>query len=135
MLEPKKEKIKKSEEDKKGRPSLYKPEYCEMLINHMEKGFSFRSFAGVIRVNFDTVYEWEKVHKEFSDAKKIGEGLALMYDEKLLDDLSKGTYGKSANTATHIFKLKNLWKWSDKVEIEQTTREIKINIDSDDDGL
>ena len=73
-----------------GRPSLYKPEYCEMLISHMEKGFSFRSFAGIVRVNFDTVYEWEKVHPAFSDAKKTGEALQLVYDERLLDQLSKG---------------------------------------------
>ena len=115
-----------------GRPTLYKPEYCDMLISHMEKGFSFRSFAGVIRVDFDTLYEWDRTHRDFSDAKKIGHGLQLVYDENMLDDLSRGNHGKSASSATHIFKMKNCHKWVDKVESEVTTREIKINIDKDD---
>ena len=27
-----------------GRPTKYKPEYCEMLIEHMSEGLSFESF-------------------------------------------------------------------------------------------
>lgn len=54
-----------------GRPTDYKPEYCEMLIAHMAKGMPYETFAAVIDTHRDTLYEWEKKHKEFSDAKKI----------------------------------------------------------------
>ena len=118
-----------------GRPIEYKEEYPAMLIDHMRSGLSFRSFAGVIGVGFDTIYKWAEQYPDFSDARKAGESAQLVYDEKLLDQLTKGEHGKSASSATHIFKMKNCHKWTDKVEIEQTTREIKIEIDKDDSGL
>jgi len=53
-----------------GAPTLYKPEYCGLLAEHLKSGLSFTSFAGVIFVNPDTLYEWCKVHKEFSETKR-----------------------------------------------------------------
>lgn len=56
-----------------GAPSKYKPEYCSQLIEFMgdeARPMPYEAFAHVIGVDRDTLYEWEKVHKEFSDAKK-----------------------------------------------------------------
>ncbi len=55
---------------KEGRPTLYRPEYCDRLILHCKKGLSYEAFAGVVDVCVDTLYEWEKVHPKFSEAKK-----------------------------------------------------------------
>lgn len=66
-----------------GQPTKYKPEYCQALIEHMEKGGSFASFAAVARVCIDTVFEWAKIYPEFSDAKKQGTGLLLAFDERV----------------------------------------------------
>lgn len=66
-----------------GRPTLYKPEYCQMVIDHMAKGNSFWSFAADINVHFDTLSEWTKAHPEFSEAKKIGVAKLLKFDEEL----------------------------------------------------
>ena len=41
-----------------GRPSEYRPEYCEMVQEHMAKGKSLTAFAGSIKVSAFTVYEW-----------------------------------------------------------------------------
>lgn len=51
-----------------GRPSEYRPEYCQAVIDCMAQGFSLTAFAGSIRVAKDTVYEWIKTHPQFSDA-------------------------------------------------------------------
>jgi hypothetical protein len=51
-----------------GRPSQYRPEYCQAVIDFTSQGFSLTAFAGSIRVAKDTVYEWIKVHAQFSDA-------------------------------------------------------------------
>ena len=69
---------------KVGRPTLYKPEYCQMLIDHMKEGLSIDSFAGLIRVARPSVYEWMEVHPEFSNAKRIGEGLQHMFWESIM---------------------------------------------------
>ena len=55
-----------------GRPSLYKKEYCEELIEWMKKGKSFWTFAVNVPCTIDTLSEWTKVHPEFSEAKMQG---------------------------------------------------------------
>ena len=88
-----------------GRPTKYKPEYCAEVDNylattgngqqHMPK---IESFAIRLGVNKDTLYEWAKIHKEFSDAL----GKILLYQgERLIDD---GIYGGKEVNAT-IVKL------------------------------
>lgn len=103
---------------KRGQPTKYNPDYIEMLKDHMAEGYSYESFAGVIRVNIDTLYEWEKVHEEFSEAKKIARSLQLLANEKTLTDIIKGKI-RNGNVVGHIFKMKNCHKWTDRVE--QTT--------------
>ena len=98
---------------KVGRPSKYKEEYCDRLIKHMEAGLSIEAFAGEIRVTKDTIYGWVKKHPEFSDAKKIGEGLATMFWEKLTVMIATGKI-QGANAAITIFALKNRLGWRDK---------------------
>ena len=66
-----------------GRPTKYKEEYCQKLIEHMAEGYSFDSFAGIVEVNIDTLYEWAKVHKDFSDAKNIGTAKSMAWWEKI----------------------------------------------------
>lgn len=68
-----------------GRPSTYKPEYCDMLVKHRSEGYSFESFGAVINAHRDTLYEWAKVHENFSDAKKRG----LEQCSKFYEDLGK----------------------------------------------
>ena len=70
-------------EGKVGRPTKYKEEYCEMLIEHMAEGYSFESFGGVIEVAEDTLYEWAKVNKNFSDSKNIGTQKSMIWWEKV----------------------------------------------------
>ena len=65
------------------RPTKYDEKYCEMLIEHMAEGYSFESFGGIIEVNEDTLYEWVKVHPEFSDSKSIGTQKSMIWWEKI----------------------------------------------------
>lgn len=115
--------VKKAEvKEQTGRPSLYKPEYCQMLIDHMSEGLSFLSFAGVVSVSYDTLYEWEKVHPEFSDAKGIARAKQLIWDERLLNKGSQGSQ-RGYNAAAHKWKMANAHKWTDRVE--HTERSVK----------
>ena len=100
-----------------GRPSKYKPEYCEMLIDHMSEGFTFESFGGVVSVNRDTVYEWLSAHPEFSDSLKVARVKQMQANEKLIRDIAK--YGEGNATAA-IFILKNCHpkEWRDRREID-----------------
>lgn len=69
----------------RGRPTKYDPAFCEVLLDHMAGGFSFESFAGVIGVSKQTLYNWldTKEYGDFVDAKSRGEELCRLWWERL----------------------------------------------------
>lgn len=51
-----------------GRPTDYDPAYCEVVIALGKEGKSLTVMAAELGVSRDTIYEWSRVHQEFSDA-------------------------------------------------------------------
>lgn len=102
-----------------GAPTKYKPEYCQLLIEHMDRGFSFESFAAECDVCFDTLYEWVKVHPEFSEAKRKATAKGMRQWEKMG---MSGMLGEimNFNSGTWIFNMKNRFKWTDRLETKET---------------
>lgn len=118
------------------RPTKYDPKYCEMLIEHMSKGLSYECFGPSINVATSNVYEWEKKHPEFQEAKKEAFGQSRLFWEKEgIDGLWNEQGEKQLNNTIWIFNMKNRFGWADKKEIEHTVNEISINVDADDDEL
>lgn len=101
-----------------GRPTKYKPEYCEALIEHMSQGLSFEAFSAVIDVNQDTLHEWAKVHSRFSEAKKQAFSKCRLFWEKIGIEGIWNVEGKTLNTGNYCFQMKNRFKWTDRVEVE-----------------
>lgn len=113
------EEVKKSA----GRPSLYKPEYCQQLLDHMTNGLSFEAFAGVIGVTRGTLYNWVEEHEDFAEAKAVALEKARLFWEKLgIDNALNvseswhmgGSKSKSLNATIWIFNMKNRFGWRDK---------------------
>lgn len=50
------------------RPSEYKPEFCESVIEWGKGGKSLAWMAAELDVSRECLYEWMRVHPEFSDA-------------------------------------------------------------------
>ena len=112
--------------DKRKLYSKYKPEYCQLLIEHMATGLSWLSFSGVVGVAFATAKLWVETHKDFAEAKGIGEAQGLLYWEKL------GKYGasghiKNFNSTVFSFTMKNRFNWSDRTDlrIDSTVNDYK----------
>lgn len=101
-----------------GMPSKYKPEYCQMLIDHMKEGLSYETFATIPRCCRDTLYAWEKAHPEFLEAKKTAFLECRIFWEKLATDNMINSNGVSLNTGLWIFNMKNRFKWTDRMESE-----------------
>jgi transposase len=133
-----------------GRPTIYKQEFCDLLIDHMEKGYSYESFAGLLGVSKQTIYDWEKANPEFLDSKKRATEKSRLFWEKVgienivnIETMEKDESGsftavkKSLNSAAWIFNMKNRFKddWKDKHETELSgnvgTVIMPLPIDSD----
>ena len=113
-----------------GRPSKYKEEYCDMLIKHLAKGYPIETFAAEINVNPDTIYEWANRHPEFSEAKKIGLAHCIKFYIDMFHENKLTTKGSSFQQACWIFTMRNIAKWTDKVEVtSDKNNPIVINYD------
>jgi hypothetical protein len=136
---------KKKKYDSPGRPTKYRPYYCGLLIEKMSEGFSYEAFAGFVSVAVDTLYEWEKNFKEFSDAKKVAFTKNRVFWEKAcIDNLinsttstrgkdgSTKTESKSLNNAAWIFNMKNRFHWRDRMEVSSDDEKpLKITMNYD----
>lgn len=99
-----------------GQPTLYKPEYCQLLIDHMTQGFSYETFPAVIGVAKQTIYNWEAAHPEFLDAKNTAMVQCRLFWEGLGIKLATGAI--QGNAAIWIFNMINRFKWAQKAEID-----------------
>lgn len=100
-----------------GRPSKYKPVYCDEVIAVMATGLSLTAFAGDIGVARSTVNEWINEHPEFSDAVKIAKAKRTAELERQMMRFENGP----AVTA-RIFALKNAdpEEWREKQHVEHS---------------
>jgi hypothetical protein len=99
-----------------GRPTTYKPEYCNQLIEHRRGGHSLESFASTIGVGRQSIYDWSKKHPEFSYAIKVAKEVHLKTMESLL--LAVGSGKVKGNAAVLIFMMKNMHGWRDTVDVQ-----------------
>lgn len=51
-----------------GRPTKYKPEYCERVIELGKEGYSHAEIAADLEVDKASLYDWAAAHEEFSTA-------------------------------------------------------------------
>lgn len=106
------------------RPTLYKEEYCEKLIEHMAKGLPYETFAAEIGCCRATLYNWEKEHDEFLDAKKRGRDLGYKWwISEGMRGLWQDKEGPFLNNTVWIFAMKNMFNWRDNPEPEDDENE------------
>lgn len=104
-----------------GRPTLYREEYCQQVIDVCSEGYSLTGFAGLIGVSRDTIDEWQRVHAEFSAAVDRAKAIRLAAWEKRA--MKVGEEGGSGGQSTMItFMLKNHapHEFREKQEIEHS---------------
>lgn len=129
-----------------GQPTKYKEEYCDQARKLCLLGAIDEEIADFFNVHVDTIYEWKKVHEEFSEAIKSGKELAdaniaqrlyerasgFEHDSEEIKVVSDGQGAGSSvervpvkkiyppDTTAAIFWLKNRQpdKWRDKKEVK-----------------
>ena len=100
-----------------GRPSKYRPEYCDMVVEHMSEGASLTSFAALVGVARSTISEWMDEHEEFSVAATRGKAACAAWWERVA---RKNAVTGEGNATLTVFGLKNMSPedWREKQEID-----------------
>ena len=128
-----------------GRPTKYKPEFCELARKTAEIGAIDGEIANIIGVAESTLNLWKEEHPEFSEALKAGKAVADSKVQKSLYHRATGyenqavkIFQNEGQTFEHayteryppdptscIFWLKNRQKdqWRDKIETELTGKD------------
>ena len=98
-----------------GRPTKYKPEMCETVIELMKEGASQYEVLATLGISEDTFYRWKKDNEEFSESIKRGSQLSQAWWERKgrisLDD-------RQFNSTLWYMNMKNRFKWADKQEVK-----------------
>lgn len=134
------EKKKKKKKNKAGRPTLYKKEYCNLMINFFVRDLTrevevekieygkaviikedkpnyppmFGAFAREIGVSHATLIDWTKKHKEFLEAYKECKEIQK---EHIVMACLMGIY----NANFGRFTMKNISDWRDNVDTHIST--------------
>lgn len=110
-----------------GRPTKYKAEFCETIIELGKAGKSVMQMAAGIGVTSQTVYEWAKEKPEFSDALTRARELQQCWWEEIgQNGLFGDEKGRQLNTA--------LWSRSMAARFPKDYTERRNNNHTSDDG-
>lgn len=106
-----------------GRPTKFKEEYCDRLVDHMAEGFSFESFAGKVLVSRQTIYSWLEKSSNFLDSKRRGEMACLYFWENASIKGMFNTQDTKLNVGNWVFNMKNRFNWKDSHQIDLDNNE------------
>lgn len=103
-----------------GRPTEFKPEFAEAIIDKMSAGFSLTAAAASLGFHRQRAYEWAGKNPEFADAIKLAQACRTL---KLEGDLLEAPDGPTVTS--RIFALKNSApdEWRDKIDHEMTGKD------------
>ena len=102
-----------------GRPTKYKPEFCEVVVKAGEEGETLAGMAEACGVHRSTLNDWIEQHPEFSAAVKEGVQKSQVWWER---QGRLATFGgvNGFNATSYIFNMKNRFPsdWRDKQDFD-----------------
>lgn len=104
---------------KVGAPTKYTKSMPEKALDIIgSQGKSITQFARDMRVTRETVYEWARVHKEFSDALQRAKQWSEAHWE---DKMESMMYDREVNAPLAKLYLVNRFGWTDKTQVDNVS--------------
>ena len=105
------------------RPSKYKPEFCERIIELRSEGASIVEVAAEFGASKMAIYRWRDEFPEFAEALAISDERCEAWWEKQGRTHLKD---RSFNSTLWYMNMKNRFGWADKQEVDHTTQGEKL---------
>lgn len=100
------------------RPTDYRPEYCDQVIAWGEEGKSVTWMAAKLDVSRECVYEWARVHPEFSDALTRARAKAqAMWEDMGQDGIKSPMFNGSVWAKSMAARFPEDWRENKGVEL------------------
>jgi hypothetical protein len=87
-----------------GRPTLYRLEYCDQIVEAMAAGLSAEAAAAKICISARSLFNWQRQHPEFLQAIQEGRQKCLLFWEERAIAIANGEPG---NVQMTTLALKN----------------------------
>lgn len=87
-----------------GRPTLYRRECCDLIVDAMATGLSAEAAAARIGISARSLFYWQRQHPEFLQAIQEGRQKCLLFWEERALEMAGGSPG---NSQIVILALKN----------------------------
>ena len=84
------------------RKSLYRPEFCQQIVEFAKQGKNFTAFADSIGVVEARLWDWGKQHPEFEEARAMAKQCLKIYYENFT---MAAAAGKIENCKPELVKL------------------------------
>lgn len=105
---------------KVGRPTKYKPEFCEKVMDMGREGYGVAEIAAELDVTKQTVHNWQKEHPAFLDAMTRARDLSEGW---WASQGRQGIWGKENrrfNSNAYRLQMMNRFGWGEKSSREHT---------------
>lgn len=100
------------------RPTEYQQNYCERVIQAGKDGKSLTWMAAELEVSRECIYEWMRVHPEFSDAMTRAKlESQRWWEDKGQDALAMPGFNSSVWSRSMAARFPEEWRESTKTEL------------------
>lgn len=101
-----------------GRPSDYRQEYCDTVLDCGAQGYSLTEMAFTVCRSYQTFLNWQKEHPEFQEAVKQAQRISQAWWERKGREATFGEV-EGFHATSYIFQMKNRFRedWRDRHEV------------------
>ena len=113
-----------------GRPTKYRPEMCDKVIELMKEWASLVEVAWTLDIDETTLHDWKANNKEFSKSIKRWIRLSEAWWQRMWrENLFESPDWMRFNYTGWYMNMKNRFGWADKQEIEQKAEKAYNELD------